>query len=148
MIKKHRLYVDKDGKQCEPKVGASGASAATGASGVSTTAGSEKSSASVNLKASYVDLKTTSAKDKGKLAAMDAYLKKMGLDPADAFKNFDGSLSSSSSSKSSGDSDSSTSTKTSTSESDDDDETGSKSSRSASGSSSLEGGQGGAHRSK
>ena len=147
LIKKHRLYVDKDGKQCDPMVGASRASAATGASGISTTAGSEKSCASVNIKASYVNLKTSSAKNKGKLAAMDAYLKKMGLDPADAFKNFDRSLSSSHSSKFASESDSSTS-EASSSTSDDDDETESKSDRSASGSSSSEVGQGGAHRRK
>ena len=147
LIKKHRLYVDKDGKQCEPKVGASGASAATGASGVSTTAGSEKSSASVNLKASYVNLKTSSAKDKGKLAATDAYLKKMGLDPEEALKNFAGSVSSSNSSESASDSDTSTS-EGSSSESDDEDETGSKSDSSASGSSTSEEGQGGANRTK
>ena len=78
---------------------------------------------------------------------MDVYLKKMGLDPADSFKNFDGSLSSSHSSKSASDSDSSTSEAPS-STSDDEDETEFKSDRSASGSSSSEVGQGGAQRRK
>ena len=146
LIKTHRLYVGKDGRQVKPKVGASGASAAESATtGVSSTAQSDKSDAPGNIKSSYRAKSLEAAQSKGEIASLRAFLKKQGFDPDEALKGFTSSSGqqdeddsqpdhSASSSEDSGETDETSSS--------------SSSSSSASGLSSLEDDQGGARSAK